>query len=907
MAAGAIAVLISAGLGAATGGLSGAALSGGLALGSTLLNRWATKGADNPAKALEIRERQIKSSVVEAQWVVGSPRISGALVRYSEERFPPNTSIEDPEVLWGVPPSEIPPAIRGILSLVGKPWLVCRQIVVLAENSLSVPNDIWVDGRMMPFSENAGKIIVDINVWDAQISALRSRARDLFPDRSPNSNDVNYPLWLDIMQKIANLEREKLFGGWAYPILGEFVVPNVRIFMDYGEDAISVADERCLEIKEALELKVRLIDSESYEQALQDFGTFWDGSKNILEGLSWALIETRAWPQLIVDPNDRSDEFLEWGSNPPKLEMVAEGMSDNPSDVAYWYLTDRCEVKPDDIINYLSDPQSTIPASQEICEELIIIEPVVDGDETSDKDITSYDVYKILYPSAVDNVGNIIPGNLPPLEDREKGLVEWNEIYAGILNAEQRYQSHGIITSSMMLKPDELLQALGEAMGGWIINVSGKYKFIAGSISPPKVIIESENITGQHISWSIGPSLRENINAIRAEISQSKQNNYVQKSLGTVEDSALIEADGYSEWNAGILPFQISEISARRRMNTVLRRLSPGLLVANFSIGKGDNWENWKLTAGDRIEINHIPDGVLNKIFIIESIEPLIDSQLAIVAKEDPDLIYSNSFDLLGPGLVDDRTRTPNDNLGLGVTGLGFWRGVSVSDMDIRLLTDLGRISELNNFYAANFDFTEMILDPNPSDPNNVEMIPIDILVRKQWVIDLQFNSGLKATMIQVDISYRDSKDVKINLSKTYTLTLEERFTGISKRTFIDEMNKVVKWKTKSEVTVTVTGISENNELGKEYSFKVDVPRIDAIGDLTNVDAKPATSGKVLRYDEKQKLWLPTNPIEVVDRLPTNTSEFLPGTIFGVKQVLPPSDGDDNGNGNGDLNGQDPT
>ena len=67
MAATAVSVAVNAGIGFATGGPAGAAIAGGLALTSSILNRWAEEDSDDAGRALRIKENAIKGSLVPAE------------------------------------------------------------------------------------------------------------------------------------------------------------------------------------------------------------------------------------------------------------------------------------------------------------------------------------------------------------------------------------------------------------------------------------------------------------------------------------------------------------------------------------------------------------------------------------------------------------------------------------------------------------------------------------------------------------------------------------------------------------------------------------------------------------------------------------------------------------------------
>ena len=862
MAAIALAAVANAGLAYIGYGKVGAIAAGGVSIGSSLLHRWSESFSDDPAKALTLTETIAKSAVVDGRWIIGKPKFTGILVRSSEELFPASTPKTHSEVNWNDNIVSIP-----LFKDVGKEYVVKRQIIIFAENEIQPPEKIWIEGKEMPFVENNGRINVDFSDLDSRIEALKTRADNVIPpdERAEyNRGDrlfehPNYKTYLDLLGQIAELEKQKY--GFTYLTPGGQILSVVQIWMDYGYDSISPADIRCAEILAHLRSRITE-DNTDYERLkleIEQFGEFWDGSKDILQGLSWALVETRSWG---VEKDNKSVNRLDWKNNPPKVDFLAQGMSSNPAEVIHWLLTDRAELEDDEIINY--------EIARGVCNEILILPNVQENVNTSP--IDWQDVLKVLYPDAVDNENNLIVANLPSANTYNSALQEWNQRYTGPNNAEARYQCHGIITGSMLLKFDQVLQALGEAMGGWVINVGGKYKLIAGYDSDPILTITSDDITNQFISWSIGPTLNENVNAISADISQCKQDNYVKKSLGVIEDKALIEADGYSEWNAGVLPFCNNEIVGRRRMRTLLKRLTPGLLLGNFSIDASNDLRYYDLTAGDRININHELDGVKNKIFIIDNIQPINGTELALTVKEDPNSIYDNSFDLLGPGLVARREAASTENLGLDILAKYTWREVSVKAVDTVVFKDAVQVFR-NSLNADSFDFDQDDVDEGS--------------VLKKYVLDLEFDLGINIHEIQISLTIKSGAATN-KIANIYNIQDDERYAGIAIRTFLDPTDDPYFWDRDDAgiITINATGQNDNNVLGPNYLFQIPFPSQDVLGDLEDVGARPPQSGVALRFDGNKGLWIGSQQIVPVDEIPEDTSEYLPFTLLGKNESV---------------------
>ena len=638
-------------------------------------------------------------------------------MRYSEERLGVGHKLNDDfNVLWD---QDLPSGYDAD-SIVDNDWIIARQVVVFSNRRLTQPERFWVEGKAMPFrlyTQNAPSSIGTRNIrcytgittgFNSLIEQLQARAKKL------QALAGNGLLEGNLTQRIKNYVQASQSNYWSFPIKTDLKVPLVRITFDDGSSGTSQADLMCQSVLYHLQQKLanprvpqglpitpilEKLWKERVQREIDNFGDFWDGTEDILQGVSWALVETRNWAKgaAAVESSQAPDAAprVNWSANPPKVEILSDGPTDNPAEVIYWYLHDICGVPSSDILNY--------EEARKVCDKILTIPDVAVGDAAEDKPVVETDVYKKIYPQALDSSGDIDPSRLPSVDVRRLGLDEWNNMYAGASNSEKRYQCHGAINSSMMLNSTRLLQALGEAMNGYVVSVGGKYKILPGSADTPKLTIESADITRQHIAWTVGLPLKENINAIKAEISQAKRFDFSKKSLGTIEDSELIDKHGYKEWNAGVLPFQNSEIVGRRRMTDTLRKTSPYLLRGTLTVGRGDNWKFWDLIAGDRIILNHPVDGIENTTFRIESMQPLHDSQITLIIKEDPDELYSDKFSLLGEGFVDsksDNSEKVERETEVTVTSHEVkWDELEPSEFAFPLV-GLSKVISLTNIYA---------------------------------------------------------------------------------------------------------------------------------------------------------------------------------------------------------------
>ena len=609
--------LLNAGAGFLSGGPAGAGIAAGLTVGGYLLEK--TIIALNDEQEAELRKKVIKAPVVPANFVVGTTKISGALMHYSEKFFDKDTTITSVSTVK-----------------IGVDSRTQRRILALSELGIDSVQDIFIDSRKMPYKNDGNIIVPDLQAWQAEIEELTRRILLLGGDSAPQSFAG---LLSDLMRRREELQDQLEYFQWGFTPKGQDnpSVPNVTIVLDAGEDAQSPAD--------------RL--AKTY---LEDEFPEWNGSKNNLQELSWILVRLRAYDaQANVKESDRQ-EIPAWENSEPNIQLVVKGQIDgeythNPAKIAQWLLKE--------IYGFTDDDLEGVDEAIAICDELIVLDPVTLATSSS----ILNPILKSLFPSAVDGNNDLDPSLLPNREIQTKALDEWNFRYAGRSNAETRFQCHGSITSQMMLSPQTLLNRLGFAMNGWIIPNGSKFKFVVGHNTPPvatinesEIFVDANNSSSGLIRTTFGPKNDKRFSAVKAELAQNREENFNRFAISAINDSELVINDGYREENLGVLPFQNNEIAARRLMTKYLRRIHPDLKRHNFTVDRGDDtWKNYRLSAGDRVTLNFPTEDVKNEIYRIVKLKANPNFTITMDVIEDPDSIYSDNFETGIEGLVSQR------------------------------------------------------------------------------------------------------------------------------------------------------------------------------------------------------------------------------------------------------------
>ena len=838
--------------------LTSAGIGLGLTVGSYLLNRWLRDDESNETfvNAIKRRERIISNSVVPVSYIIGTTKTSGALINRSEYR--PGARVADDGVV-------IPTR-----------YAVLRRIIALSELNISSIEQIYIDGRKMPFVEDiTGAIFPDLSSFDTEIAELQARLVNLGcvvmdgiidPDDDDSGGQC-----LDLLNKISELEKERDNTKW-FTRIGNTEVPNVRIYVDYGGNNQSVADIR----------------------AGQILNSPW-GNPNQLQELSWALVELRSL----------SKDGPTWSNN-PNIQFVIKGeingsYSENPAAIAEWL----CKT----FYGLLDEDLSGVEEAKRICNTNIITQEV----GLNDADPTMLNqVRKILFPEAFDDNGNLIPANLPNVGIQTSAINEWNIKYAGVGNAEKRYQAHGVITTSMLLQPLTLLKQLGFAMGGWFVPVGHQIKFVPGFATIPVKTITQDDLVSE-ITQELGPVYEKRYSAIKGQIAQLKTEDFTSFSIDPVVDVDLVNQDGYKEENIGVLPFQNSEVAARRLLAKYRRRNHPDRKRLKFAVNRGGpSWSNFDLEAGDRIILNIPIEDLDNEIYRIVTVGANLDATVSLEVIEEPDSVWEDSFDPSIEGVTGKSADDANNPSSLFIFARASWRRLSIKD-EYTTITKFTPTDDMPMMGEENTPSQAIAQNPNYNQgPYSGESAPLDDDIAAD--IDPENDdeptadppegtTGTFSTKYLLDIAIDFGEEVKsLRITSKETggavvtynsnLSIVDINNGTVVRTMLDAMGVLIIYNPDSikEVTVEIIGFSELDQMGMQsdkYRIFAGVPGNISLGDLSDYasGAKIPESGDSLRQNADGK-WLPSPSALVLEEIPEDVTDYLPGTVLGKEEVV---------------------
>ena len=633
---------IAGGISGARFGPWGAVVGAVSGVSSTLLS--ARRGDEGAADALSERQHVIRAAEPPAWWVVGRARVSGALFHYSERTFAKgDTVFADGEAVE-----------------VGRAGKVAHLGLILSHGQLSSVDAVLVNGVEMPMRRRGvpgthGDVLyADIDLLDSRAAEIGGRLEDMGYDIgtvTPSQASMFSCIGVDLAGEYRDVQNSKRNMGsiWSHPFaqFNPFETGDdrakkrscIQVYTDYGGASVSAADWA------------------ADRAGADDFAFHGTGSQ--VQGLAWVFVELFSF-----------EDGPEWNGRLPDLHFVCKsgllggGYTENPAEVARWYLTERCGVN----LGAIDGLDQAVPR----CAERLLIEEI-DITVPSDGPVGRDAVIDRLYPDMPPK-GNILRGV----------LAEWNRQYAGPGNAEPRYQCHGIITADMMDDSTRLLEELGRAMGGWIIPVGDTYRFVAGEPTLPVLTVREDDVVEGLVRWLPGTRYEDRANSVRASLVQDARDAFTPSELDPLTADSVTASD-LLESDVGPLPFQASVIAGDRLLGMHLTRLSETLLTAQFNLNPGEGFAHFRLRAGDRIRMEMETEGV-SATFLVQSVDSSIESGVvSVVAKEDPDSLYSD-FGRAPLSCKSGQVANDTTPAHLVVSGSGSWRRVSVNDPDVPVI-----------------------------------------------------------------------------------------------------------------------------------------------------------------------------------------------------------------------------
>ena len=237
--------------------------------------------------------------------------------------------------------------------------------------------------------------------------------------------------------------------------------------------------------------------------------------------------------------------------------------------------------------------------------------------------------------------------------------------YAAYRGTPARYTLNGVVTAG-----DDVGQVedqLDAAWAGEVIEVGGKLRFRPGVDHPVAVLsITDADIIEPPVVAPWAP-LQDRVNAVNAEIPQSKHHEWTKLGLPQYTDEAALARDGVLRPGSIQLTFVHDPIAAGR-LQAVLLRKSRESLRLELAVTPGEAFERVALVPTDRVQLTSSEFGLTASRMEVERVTVREDWSVALTLREDLDDTYDNTLVL--PPLEPRIIRLPDHTIGPPVTGL---------------------------------------------------------------------------------------------------------------------------------------------------------------------------------------------------------------------------------------------
>lgn len=423
-----------------------------------------------------------------------------------------------------------------------------------------------------------------------------------------------------------------------------------------------------------------------------------------LKGISWVHVIIRQ-PVSGFDPEVRKNLW----EGPPEIEFLMKGIkvkdpssnsslkkwTESATDLRYWFMTKIQGIDPGDI------DSASVSSAKDICDANI--ETTLDGSywryaRKPDPPNVDSDGWGTVSPDPTEEnpivwVANLIKATLP-IDPGNPNKGEWDIVpwkirkidgtieelwtitrppglhlrykIGGVGYRNQRYTCNGILVANQKFADisDEMDYAW---QGKVVVGNDGKYYFRPGTDLDSSFFWDAKNARSR--KCTVGPPIRESVNAVLSSISQSSVHNYESHELPIIKDDAEIEKDGFQN-NVRLRPATLVNhpISAGRLLATFLR-LARQNVVYQYSIKSDDDtftisdqspapvktprslWRNAKPL--DVVTMTDSFYGVENRRMVIVDIAWQKNATVDVTLVDAPTGAYDDTIDI--PDSIDDR------------------------------------------------------------------------------------------------------------------------------------------------------------------------------------------------------------------------------------------------------------
>ena len=211
---------------------------------------------------------------------------------------------------------------------------------------------------------------------------------------------------------------------------------------------------------------------------------------------------------------------------------------------------------------------------------------------------------------------------------------------AGFEGSVKRYTIDAILQSGD--DPIGVERQMDIAWAGAVITADGFFRFKPGHLEDITISITDEDFLAPP---KLAPSKRiqNRYNAMSARIAQSRQNSWLEASVGEVEDTAAVQRDGERRHRDLGVVNMISDPLTMRRILAIMQRVARGeAYTLEVELLPGDNLEYANLVPDNRINLSCSEYGITSTPMVVMESELREDLSVRLLLGHSPPDTYAD-------------------------------------------------------------------------------------------------------------------------------------------------------------------------------------------------------------------------------------------------------------------------
>ena len=320
------------------------------------------------------------------------------------------------------------------------------------------------------------------------------------------------------------------------------------------------------------------------------------GTTHYVKGISWVYVK-------LTQPPYGQDLDKRFWTQVPNLEFLVKGIkitwpgqttatwTGNAAALRYWWETERRGRASGDIHT------GHFTAAYNLCEQTV--------------DVTN--------------------GGADPLPD---DYEDFNPV-------SKRYSINGVVSAGDDVSQIE--DQFDAAWAGEVIESAGQLRFKPGADAALATLALTDDDIIEPPVVQPWAALQDRVNAVEAQIAQSRAHQYTQLGLPQYVDQSALDRDGVKRSGQIELAFVSDPIAAGRLQAVILRRARESLRL-ELVVVPGENLERLALVPTDRVLVTNSEFGLTSKRMEVERVTIREDWSAALTLREDLDDTYDDTL-----------------------------------------------------------------------------------------------------------------------------------------------------------------------------------------------------------------------------------------------------------------------